>query len=1177
MPKFAKNKKATTLIELIFASIAVVFILLAIYPLIISGHKFLAQSLQYAGLQDDATIAIQHITKRANNANSIEWYSTDASRVDIHYVNPPTNTTVSYHHDVANSTVVFTDENSQTHIIAENITALTFTADASDEITANSDQYKLINISLTASKEDSSPFTMQTKTRVRVAKRLSIGGVLNLNTGVFFSSIDGAVNDILTTSGHNILVQEDTYTENLTMKDGVSIWGGYPIGFPGLPLNYNPNDYDYPNDPDPSYPNNDGDPLKPDDDPYRDPENHPAIIDGGNGSGPVIYCRDIANTSTIDGFTITNGRNSGGKGIICVDSSLTVQNNIITGNIEGQGFHGPVGVMIKGGGFAICGGSPTIQHNIISNNSGSLGAGIWIGNGATPIGEAPRRASPTIQHNTIIENVVSYSAGDTGRGGGICIWGEQSPVILGNTITGNKAPSTNEGAGCGGGIYCINSSSFAITNNIITENESARNGGGICCDNSSPTISNNKIIENTTGSGYAGGGIHCVNNSSPTISNNRITKNESSSGGGISCMNSSSTTITDNTIAKNKASHSGAGIDCHQCTSPITISGNRIVENSFIGGGGYNGGGIDFSGCSGTISNNIIASNEVANRGAGINCFSSSVTISNNIIMGNIASVFPHIHNLCQGGGIYSGWGPATISGNTIVGNEADDYGGGIFCTGTFADITSPLITSNLIAGNTGHNEGSGIACNYSSPTLLNNTIVNNSISEGIYFFTDTPPTAKNCIIWDNSGANQIKGVTSGFTYCDIEDGFTGTGNIDADPLFVDNSLYTGNWAYTDYYYYNPETFQTTLTDPDASWGPNSLVGLIIEARENMEKTQRVIAANTATTITFWGNIPAGLVRPHERYVIYDYNLQSTSLCIDTGDPDTNGDTIPWDDPDNPDTDDQDPDESRKDMGALPFKHPLYAYVTDQYQGLRIIDVSDPANAIEVGYYIVSELPVGEAKRVYVRRNHAYVAYYDKGLRVIDVSTPDSPSEVGHSNAILSNNLYLNGDYAYLTLGLDGLRIIDISTPSSPTQVGQYDTQGRSQDVYVSGNYAYVVDHIQGLRIIDVSDPANPTETGYYDTQGYAIVVYVSGDYAYVAESEDGLRIINISNPINPAEDGYYDTAGLAIDVYVKENYAYVADGNEGLRIIDVSDPINPTEVGYYDTPGCAFGVYVSY
>ena len=48
--------------------------------------------------------------------------------------------------------------------------------------------------------------------------------------------------------------------------------------------------------------------------------------------------------------------------------------------------------------------------------------------------------------------------------------------------------------------------------------------------------------------------------------------------------------------------------------------------------------------------------------------------------------------------------------------------------------------------------------------------------------------TATNCIFWDNSPDQVFDDVGSVTTvrYTDVQDGFPGTGNIDADPMFVD-------------------------------------------------------------------------------------------------------------------------------------------------------------------------------------------------------------------------------------------------------------------------------------------------------------------------------------------------------------------------------------------------------
>jgi hypothetical protein len=250
-----------------------------------------------------------------------------------------------------------------------------------------------------------------------------------------------------------------------------------------------------------------------------------------------------------------------------------------------------------------------------------------------------------------------------------------------------------------------------------------------------------------------------------------------------------------------------------------------------------------------------------------------------------------------------------------------------------------------------------------------------------------------------------------------------------------------------------------------------------------------------------------------------------------------------------------------------------YAYVADRFDGLRVIDVSNPAAPFEVGFY---DTP-GAASGVAVAGAYAYVADEFRGLRVVDVSNPAAPVEVGfYDTSGTAWGVAVAGSYAYVADDDSGLRVFDVSDPAAPFEVGYHDTPGYAQAVAVAGSYAYVADGHFGLRVVDVSNPAAPFEVGYHDTPGYANAVAVAGAYAYVADEYAGLRVVDVSNPAAPFEVGYHDTPGTAWDVAVAGSYAYVADGDFGLRAVAVSNPAAPFEVGYYDTPGNAQAVAVA-
>jgi hypothetical protein len=59
----------------------------------------------------------------------------------------------------------------------------------------------------------------------------------------------------------------------------------------------------------------------------------------------------------------------------------------------------------------------------------------------------------------------------------------------------------------------------------------------------------------------------------------------------------------------------------------------------------------------------------------------------------------------------------------------------------------------------------------------------------GIFLFSHLSGSAtlRSCILWDNN-ATEVEGKTISVQYSDVEGGYTGTGNINADPCFVDTA-----------------------------------------------------------------------------------------------------------------------------------------------------------------------------------------------------------------------------------------------------------------------------------------------------------------------------------------------------------------------------------------------------
>ncbi len=254
------------------------------------------------------------------------------------------------------------------------------------------------------------------------------------------------------------------------------------------------------------------------------------------------------------------------------------------------------------------------------------------------------------------------------------------------------------------------------------------------------------------------------------------------------------------------------------------------------------------------------------------------------------------------------------------------------------------------------------------------------------------------------------------------------------------------------------------------------------------------------------------------------------------------------------------------------------AFVADNFQGLRIVDVMDPAMLAELGFVD----PFGSGRGVQVVGDSAYFAGGAGGLRILDVSDSANPVEIGFFDTTgFTSDVHVVGDTAYVASGLTGLRIIDITDPTMPTEIGFFDTPGSSFSVQVIDNTAYIADGEAGLRIVDISDPAMPSEIGFFETSedfnqmDAALDVQVEGTIAYLAANFSGLRIIDLSNPAMPMEIAVFDTVSDASSVQVVGDLAYVTDTSLGLRVLNVSDSATPTELGFLNTQGFATQVDV--
>ena len=302
-----------------------------------------------------------------------------------------------------------------------------------------------------------------------------------------------------------------------------------------------------------------------------------------------------------------------------------------------------------------------------------------------------------------------------------------SSIIEGFTImNGTGTFISGPDISSGGGVFVTNAGGPSIIGNVITDNTSSTgNGGGIGCFEATAIVSDNSIT------GNAGGGVYATNSlQTMTITNNSIDTNSSNEG--------------------------------------INIDGVAVVmvgENTVFGNGSE---GIKLCNCDVA---DLIDNAVLAGPGDGIFVrFCEQVTAIGNYIEGRSAG---------GSNGLYIWDAEFTFSEQNISGDNAD--------RGHFYRGTGMVICQNNISVENGTE---GITIRDCSAFVDGITVYGNP--QGGFTSVSNDFLQIRNSIFRNNGPDEIQqflgGVVPSPEYCNIEGGFSGVGNIDVDPLFVDVS-----------------------------------------------------------------------------------------------------------------------------------------------------------------------------------------------------------------------------------------------------------------------------------------------------------------------------------------------------------------------------------------------------
>ncbi|MHC4355269.1 MAG: right-handed parallel beta-helix repeat-containing protein, partial [Planctomycetota bacterium] len=230
----------------------------------------------------------------------------------------------------------------------------------------------------------------------------------------------------------------------------------------------------------------------------------------------------------------------------------------------------------------------------------------------------------------------------------------------------------------------------------------------------------------------------------------------------------------------------------NQGGSPMLIRcifhSNNSMPPLGIGIGADGGGAIYNTGGSLALTQCTFTENNSARDGGGMFNINSRPTVTHCTFSGNSTDI--------SGGGMYNNQSSPAVVNCIFTGNSAQ-RGGGM----RNARNSNPTLANCVFTGNwaetrrrPGDIVGGGAMANKNSrPTLTNCTFSGNSADTrggGMFNSDNSNPVLSNCIVWGNvvQNSSPIDNDTTSsatITYSDVQGGWPGQGNINADPFFA--------------------------------------------------------------------------------------------------------------------------------------------------------------------------------------------------------------------------------------------------------------------------------------------------------------------------------------------------------------------------------------------------------
>lgn len=258
---------------------------------------------------------------------------------------------------------------------------------------------------------------------------------------------------------------------------------------------------------------------------------------------------------------------------------------------------------------------------------------------------------------------------------------------------------------------------------------------------------------------------------------------------------------------------------------------------------------------------------------------------------------------------------------------------------------------------------------------------------------------------------------------------------------------------------------------------------------------------------------------------------------------------------------------------------------------IHFLDVTDPANPVEVANFSGGEGTTWRDIKTYRNRAYAVSDNTSEGLMIFDLSNlPQAVTKPYHDNNHFQNahNLFIdepNGRMYVAGSEVADLLIFDLSAnPDNPVLIEALSLEGGYiHDLYVRDHIVYCSHLSSGLYIYDLRDPTAVEVLGSVtDYQGtvfnHSSWLSEDGNTLVFCDETHGapVKIADVSDPTDikvPVDQMFSSTLlaptatnSIAHNPLIRDGYAFISYYHDGVQVYDVNNPDSIFQVAYFDT-----------